>query len=177
MGEKRAGLVFSADLCTSDKRWGRRVYICLCRDMMVRTEGFSVPVGTQHLNRWDHSRCFSAQSPSETLKLYCCDCLFTFQVSTQAIMEAAICTLITQFKQYAGKDGSSSTLSKDEFHSLVTTQLPNYVQVHPQHVQTLKNLWLVIIGVQTYYSCMYILHSVTDTFDFFDLNPILHIYW
>lgn len=53
-------------------------------------------------------------------------------------MEAAICTLITQFKQYAGKDGSSSTLSKDEFHSLVTSQLPNYVQVHPQHVQKMS---------------------------------------
>uniref|UniRef100_A0A8C4GSZ8 S100 calcium binding protein U n=2 Tax=Dicentrarchus labrax TaxID=13489 RepID=A0A8C4GSZ8_DICLA len=43
-------------------------------------------------------------------------------------MEAAICTLVTQFKTYAGKDGSSSTLSKDEFHNLVTSQLPNYVK-------------------------------------------------
>lgn len=46
-------------------------------------------------------------------------------------MEAAICTLVTQFKAYAGKDGSSSTLSKDEFQMLVTSQLPNYVKVNP----------------------------------------------
>lgn len=81
-------------------------------------------------------------------------CSFTFQVFAQTVMEAAICTLITQFKQYAGKDGSSSTLSKDEFHSLVTSQLPNYVQVHPQHMQTLDNLWFVNIDIQTFYSCM-----------------------
>ncbi|KAM9838419.1 protein S100-A11 [Aulostomus maculatus] len=43
-------------------------------------------------------------------------------------MEAAILTLVTQFKTFAGKDGSSSTLSKDEFHNLVTSQLPNYVK-------------------------------------------------
>ncbi|KAF3707327.1 Protein S100-A11 Calgizzarin Protein S100-C S100 calcium-binding protein A11 [Channa argus] len=43
-------------------------------------------------------------------------------------MEAAICTLVNEFKVYAGKDGSSSTLSKDEFHNLVTSQLPNYVK-------------------------------------------------
>lgn len=44
-------------------------------------------------------------------------------------MEAAISTLVTQFKTYAGKDGSSSTLSKDEFQHLVASQLPNYVKV------------------------------------------------
>ncbi|XP_031151930.1 protein S100-A11 [Sander lucioperca] len=43
-------------------------------------------------------------------------------------MEAAICTLVNQFKTYAGKDGSSSTLSKDEFQNLVTSELPNYVK-------------------------------------------------
>ncbi|XP_029023877.1 protein S100-A11 [Betta splendens] len=43
-------------------------------------------------------------------------------------MEAAISTLVTQFKTFAGKDGSGSTLSRDEFHSLVTSQLPNYVK-------------------------------------------------
>ncbi|XP_038581407.1 protein S100-A11 [Micropterus salmoides] len=43
-------------------------------------------------------------------------------------MEAAICTLVTQFKMHAGSEGSSSTLSKDEFHKLVATQLPNYVK-------------------------------------------------
>lgn len=45
-------------------------------------------------------------------------------------METAICTLITQFKTYAGKDGSASTLSKEEFQNLVTSQLPNYVKVN-----------------------------------------------
>ncbi|XP_041810807.1 protein S100-A11 [Chelmon rostratus] len=52
----------------------------------------------------------------------------TQKISAQAVMEAAICTLVTQFKTYAGKDGSSSTLSKDEFQSLVIAQLPNYVK-------------------------------------------------
>ena len=44
-------------------------------------------------------------------------------------MEAAICTLVSQFKTFAGKDGSSSTLSKEEFHKLVASQLPNFVKV------------------------------------------------
>ncbi|XP_041664094.1 protein S100-A11 [Cheilinus undulatus] len=48
--------------------------------------------------------------------------------TTGPIMEDAICTLVTQFKTYAGKDGSSSTLSKDEFQNLVISQLPNYVK-------------------------------------------------
>nr|XP_020479474.1 protein S100-A11-like [Monopterus albus] len=43
-------------------------------------------------------------------------------------MEAAISTLITEFKKYAGKDGSSSTLSKDEFQSLVSSQLSHFVK-------------------------------------------------
>ncbi|XP_071374442.1 protein S100-A11 [Centroberyx affinis] len=43
-------------------------------------------------------------------------------------MEDAINTLVSQFKTYAGKDGSSSTLSKEEFHSLVISQLPNFVK-------------------------------------------------
>lgn len=47
-------------------------------------------------------------------------------------MEAAICTLVSQFKRFAGNDGSSSTLSKEEFHNLVTSQLPNFVQVDPE---------------------------------------------
>lgn len=44
-------------------------------------------------------------------------------------MEAAICTLVSQFQSFAGKDGSSSTLSKEEFHNLVSSQLPNFVKV------------------------------------------------
>ncbi|XP_036948727.1 protein S100-A11 [Acanthopagrus latus] len=52
----------------------------------------------------------------------------TQEASAQIIMESAICTIVTQFKNYAGKDGSSSTLSKEEFHNLVSSQLSNYVQ-------------------------------------------------
>ncbi|XP_020504277.1 protein S100-A11 [Labrus bergylta] len=54
-------------------------------------------------------------------------------------MEAAICTLVTQFKSYAGKDGSSSTLSKDEFQNLVIAQLPNHVKnaSDPQAIEQL----------------------------------------
>ncbi|KAJ8287931.1 hypothetical protein COCON_G00005900 [Conger conger] len=37
-------------------------------------------------------------------------------------------TLVSQFKTFAGKDGSSDTLSKEEFRSLVASQLPNFVQ-------------------------------------------------
>ncbi|KAM6899465.1 protein S100-A11 [Xenentodon cancila] len=43
-------------------------------------------------------------------------------------MEAAITTIVSQFKIYAGSDGSSSTLSKDEFRNLVASQLPNFVK-------------------------------------------------
>ncbi|XP_063054327.1 protein S100-A11-like [Engraulis encrasicolus] len=43
-------------------------------------------------------------------------------------MEAAISVLVSQFKTFAGKDGSSDTLSRDEFHSLVVSQLPNFVK-------------------------------------------------
>ncbi|XP_073677816.1 protein S100-A11 isoform X1 [Garra rufa] len=43
-------------------------------------------------------------------------------------MESAINVLVSQFKTYAGKDGSANTLSKDEFQSLVTSQLPNFVK-------------------------------------------------
>ncbi|XP_036001179.1 protein S100-A13 [Fundulus heteroclitus] len=46
----------------------------------------------------------------------------------QAAMEAAITTIVTQFKLYAGNEGSSSTLSRDEFQKLVTSQLPNFVK-------------------------------------------------
>lgn len=74
-------------------------------------------------------------------------CFFYFQASAQTIMESAICTIVTQFKNYAGKDGSSSTLSKEEFHNLVSSQLSNYVQVnltsssYSTHRWTLKKFW------------------------------------
>ncbi|XP_029928540.1 protein S100-A11-like [Myripristis murdjan] len=43
-------------------------------------------------------------------------------------MESAIGVLVSQFKAYAGCDGSSDTLSREEFHKLVTSQLPNFVK-------------------------------------------------
>lgn len=55
-------------------------------------------------------------------------------------MEAAICTLVAEFKKYAGKDDSASTLSKEEFHKLVSMQLPNFVKVGPRPSLVLPNL-------------------------------------
>ncbi|KAM3872809.1 protein S100-A11-like [Diretmus argenteus] len=43
-------------------------------------------------------------------------------------MESAIGVLVSQFKAYAGSDGSSETLSREEFHRLVASQLPNFVK-------------------------------------------------
>ncbi|KAG7234192.1 hypothetical protein INR49_005511 [Caranx melampygus] len=43
-------------------------------------------------------------------------------------MESAVGVLVDQFKVYAGSDGSSDTLSKDEFHRLVRSELPNFVK-------------------------------------------------
>ncbi|XP_062867392.1 protein S100-A11 [Trichomycterus rosablanca] len=43
-------------------------------------------------------------------------------------MEPAISVLVSQFKTFAAKDGSSHTLSKEEFQSLVASQLPNLVK-------------------------------------------------
>lgn len=44
-------------------------------------------------------------------------------------MEAAIGVLVSQFKAYAGSDGFTDTLSREEFHRLVTSELPNFVKV------------------------------------------------
>ncbi|KAG9279360.1 protein S100-A13-like [Astyanax mexicanus] len=43
-------------------------------------------------------------------------------------MESAINVLVSQFKTYAGKDSSAHTLTKEEFQSLVVSQLPNLVK-------------------------------------------------
>ncbi|XP_033496279.1 protein S100-A11-like [Epinephelus lanceolatus] len=43
-------------------------------------------------------------------------------------MESAIGVLVAQFKAHAGSDGSSDTLSRDEFHRLVKSELPNFVK-------------------------------------------------
>lgn len=46
-----------------------------------------------------------------------------------SLMEAAINILVSQFKAFAGKEGPSHTLSRDEFQSLLSSQLPNYMKV------------------------------------------------
>ncbi|XP_048882904.1 protein S100-A11 [Brienomyrus brachyistius] len=43
-------------------------------------------------------------------------------------MEPAINTLISHFKTHAGKEGTASTLSKEEFHNLLVSQLPTFVK-------------------------------------------------
>ncbi|XP_068616567.1 protein S100-A11-like [Brachionichthys hirsutus] len=43
-------------------------------------------------------------------------------------MESAIKVLVSQFKAYAGMDGSCDTLSKAEFHRLVKSELPTFVE-------------------------------------------------
>lgn len=45
------------------------------------------------------------------------------------MMESAIDILMSKFKVYAGVDGSSVTLSRDEFGKLVKSELPNFLQV------------------------------------------------
>ncbi|MCI4374764.1 hypothetical protein PGIGA_G00009820 [Pangasianodon gigas] len=49
-------------------------------------------------------------------------------LSNVSPMEAAINTLVSQFKAFAGKEGSNHTLSKNELQSLLTSQLPNYTK-------------------------------------------------
>ncbi|KAM4736352.1 protein S100-A11-like [Anableps anableps] len=43
-------------------------------------------------------------------------------------METAIGVLVSQFKAYAGRDGSSDTLSRDKFQKLVKSELSNLVK-------------------------------------------------
>ncbi|XP_039607939.1 protein S100-A11 [Polypterus senegalus] len=43
-------------------------------------------------------------------------------------MQAAINTLVQQFKHFAGSDGNAATLSKEEFRKLVISQLPDLVK-------------------------------------------------
>ncbi|XP_024917191.1 protein S100-A11-like isoform X1 [Cynoglossus semilaevis] len=42
-------------------------------------------------------------------------------------MESAINVLVSKFKVYAGSEGSSDTLSRDEFYKLVKAELSNFV--------------------------------------------------
>ncbi|KAJ8343921.1 hypothetical protein SKAU_G00312500 [Synaphobranchus kaupii] len=43
-------------------------------------------------------------------------------------MESAISALVSHFKTFAGKDGSASSLSHEEFRSLVTSQVAHIRQ-------------------------------------------------
>ncbi|XP_024917193.1 protein S100-A11-like isoform X2 [Cynoglossus semilaevis] len=47
-------------------------------------------------------------------------------------MESAINVLVSKFKVYAGSEGSSDTLSRDEFYKLVKAELSNFVTVKLQ---------------------------------------------
>lgn len=111
---------------------GGEVYIL--GEVRVKSGGtqFLTPAVTQNITQKVRPRTLQHESVFDFAALL--NFLFlsslTFQISAQSIMEAAICTLVTQFKTYAGKDGSASTLSKEEFHKLVTSQLPNYVKVN-----------------------------------------------
>ncbi|XP_066531333.1 protein S100-A11 [Hoplias malabaricus] len=51
-----------------------------------------------------------------------------FKPPVPLTMECAINVLVSQFMTYAGKSGSSQTLSRDEFQSLVTSELPNFIK-------------------------------------------------
>lgn len=55
----------------------------------------------------------------------------THQIPTHTqllVMESAINALVSGFKAYAGRDGSSDTLSRDEFYRLVSLELPNFIK-------------------------------------------------
>lgn len=50
-------------------------------------------------------------------------------VTSRPAMESAIDVLVSRFKMYAGSDGAAETLSREEFHKLVESELPNFVKV------------------------------------------------
>lgn len=50
-------------------------------------------------------------------------------------METAIGALLSQFKAYAGRDGSSDTLSRDEFQKLVKSELSSFVKVGEEQLR------------------------------------------
>lgn len=91
--------------------------------MSQRRNKFSVPAPHHHA---------TGESAAASCLYLCSKLLTTFSSSFELkdlIMEAAITTLVSQFKVFAGKDGSTSTLSKDEFQNLLTSQLPSYAKV------------------------------------------------
>ena len=67
----------------------------------------------------------------------------------QIVMESAIAMLVSQFKKYAGSDGSSDTLSKDEFCRLVASELPNFVKVRINHLNWITFFFLSVKSMKT----------------------------
>ncbi|KAJ8267804.1 hypothetical protein COCON_G00129760 [Conger conger] len=55
-------------------------------------------------------------------------------------MESAISALVSHFKAFAGKDGSSASLSREEFCSLVTAQLPTFVKNSTEDIPQTSSL-------------------------------------
>lgn len=114
---------FSADVCISWRGWS--VYII--REVMFRAEGQGLLYLLQHRTLYLNT---AGKTKSRWfLWCYLKDPSLFICLTAQPTMEAAINTLVTQFKTFAGKDGCSNTLSRDEFQNLLTAQLPNLVKV------------------------------------------------
>uniref|UniRef100_A0A674DDN3 EF-hand domain-containing protein n=1 Tax=Salmo trutta TaxID=8032 RepID=A0A674DDN3_SALTR len=54
-------------------------------------------------------------------------------------MDSVINVVVSQFKTFAGNgnDGSSNTLNKEEFSSLVASQLPSFVKINAGTIEQL----------------------------------------
>lgn len=70
--------------------------------------------------------------------------LSSVKLPFQLDMESAINVLVAQFKTFASKDGSSHTLSKEEFQTLVVSQLPNLVKVRSSIYYS--HAWLIVLA-------------------------------
>lgn len=70
--------------------------------------------------------------------------LSSVKLPFQLDMESAINVLVAQFKTFASKDGSSHTLSKEEFQTLVVSQLPNLVKVRSSIYYS--HVWLIVLA-------------------------------
>lgn len=106
---------------------GKLVYL---EKVTVGVDRFRLPAPSPP--RFARSKHSKVQNEAAVLILNSCfnrKCLQGLLVLLDSIMEAAITTLVSQFKVFAGHDASSNTLSKDEFHKLVASQLPNFVKV------------------------------------------------
>lgn len=78
--------------------------------------------------------------------------LSSVKLPFQLDMESAINVLVAQFKTYAAKDGSSHTLSKEEFQGLVASQLPNLVKVRPSIYYSHVCAYIVLLVLYTSWS-------------------------